>query len=312
MDWQYPLGLTTQSTPLDCALAYAKLNYRVFPVIDKIPWIRGWPWRATVNEAILREWWAIKPQSDVGWALPNVIVALDLDVNNDKRGFLDFKKVDGRYPLHVETPTALTKSGGYHLFFGVEPGRIGNSNGKHGRAIDVKTKGGYVVLPTPLNGRQWLKPPGATPKQSAPKWLLKEYRPPEPMPMLPQVTAGEHTLYGEDQLRRLRLRIINAGRGQRDQDRNKYAFMIGQYVGGGELEANDAYEQMLTAALAQDWTDQRWTTANVTRRVSQAFNAGIKRPRNAAWDRMETQQQIHDAAAAAYAAYATTEEDDVG
>ena len=77
---------------------------------------------------------------------------------------------DAGLPYLVDcTPRALTPRGGSHIFYrGVVPSRIGVLPG-----IDIKSEGGYVVLP-PAPGRSWEveASPWDAEILPAPRWLL--------------------------------------------------------------------------------------------------------------------------------------------
>jgi hypothetical protein len=293
--WRYPPGIDAALTPLDCALAYARAHFRVFPynvtTADKRPHIKGWPTRATTDATILSEWWPRWPQADVGWPVPNGTVAVDLDVKNGNDGIADFIKLDGRRPLDIETPIARTKSGGLHLFFAVEKNVVGNSAQRHGRAIDIRTTHvdgqghrtcGPVVLPTPLNGRTWIKPPSSVAKANAPQWLYDQYYKTTPLPLAPRKTATAHTLFGAAELERLCLRIMNAPHGRRDVTRNASIYSIAQYVAGGEMEEADAWASALKAAHAQSSYGDPIDPRQIDYQARRSWAEGMKRPLNQA------------------------------
>jgi putative DNA primase/helicase len=289
--WSYPPGIADAKTRLDCALAYADAGFRVFPynvtTADKRPHIKGWPDRATTDETILTEWWPRWPQADVGWPVPNGTVAIDLDVKNGNDGIKDFIELDGRCPFDIETPIARTRSGGLHLFFAVERNVVGNSAQRHGRAIDIRTTHidahgnktcGPVVLPTPLNGRVWLKPPLSVAKAQAPGWLIEQYYKVEPLSVSPMRIAARHTAYGRRELERLCWRIKNAPHGRRDVTRNGAIFSIAQYVAGGEMEESDAWAAALEAAHAQPSYGDPVDPRQIDYQARRSFAQGLRRP----------------------------------
>jgi hypothetical protein len=289
--WSYPPGIADAKTPLDCALAYADAGFRVFPynvtTADKRPHIKGWPTKATTDPTTLGDWWPRWPQADVGWPVPNGTVAIDLDVKNGNDGIKDFIELDGRCPFDIETPIARTRSGGLHLFFAVEKNVVGNSAQRHGRAIDIRTTHidehghttcGPVVLPTPLNGRVWLKPPLSVAKAQAPEWLLREYYKLEPLPLSPMPIAATHTQFGRIELERQCWRIRNAPHGRRDTTRNGAIFSIAQYVAGGEMEESDAWAAALEAAHAQPSYGDPVDPRQIDYQARRSWAQGMQRP----------------------------------
>ena len=164
---------------------------------------------------------------------------------------------------------------------------VGNSVGRHGRAIDIRAtfddgdgepKHGQVVLPTPLNGRVWLKPPLATPKAAAPQWLYDQYSRTTPPPLAPAMVAKAHTLFGAAELERLCWRIRNAPHGRRDTLRNALIFSIAQYVAGGEMEESDAWAAALEAAHAQPSYGDPVDHKQIDYQALRSWRDGMKRP----------------------------------
>ena len=157
--------------PVDWALAYVAADMSVFPVgANKRPLVPQGLHAASTAEAVIRSWWASWPHADIGWAVPANVVVLDLDVGKIGNGLKDFIAHEGRQPDDVPTPQASTPSGGRHLVYAANGAAYRNNVRVNGATIDLRTAGGYVVLPAGSNGRAWLKPL-ATPLAQAPKWI---------------------------------------------------------------------------------------------------------------------------------------------
>ena len=97
-----------------------------------------------------------------------------------KGGDDSLQELEAQYGSLPKTIEVLTGKGGRHFYFQYPGGAIGNSNGKLGPGLDIKTDGGYVVAPTsihPDTGRtyEWegAHHPDEVPPASAPQWLLK-------------------------------------------------------------------------------------------------------------------------------------------
>lgn len=190
-DWQSPL-----LTPLHAALAYAAHGLRLFPAwwmredgrcacgkqdcyspgkhpIGKVA-PHGFK-DATDDLATIRAWWMRYPKANICWALPPDVVVVDEDPRNGG-DLLDL-------PLTFQerlTRTSMTGGGGRHLLYRVDP----PSDGEHyicgsiAPGIDVKTHGGYILLP-PSNHKsghryQWSEElgPGDVAIAAAPPALL--------------------------------------------------------------------------------------------------------------------------------------------
>jgi hypothetical protein len=304
--WSYPPGIDAAKTGLDCALAYAAAHFRVFPynvtTADKHPHIKGWPTLATTDASILSEWWSQWPQADVGWPVPKRIVVVDLDVKHGGHGIEDFVSIDGRDPLSVATPISRTPSGGLHLFFSVEPGLVCGRDlrRRHGLDIDLKTHVGFIGLPTPRNGRTWIKSPLDVAKANAPAWVLElGKRAEQPRPAEPHV-ATETSAWGRAELMKFMERIIGAPQsGNQDNMRTSIAYLVGGYVAGGEMEENEARDALLRAAAYQPTYGSPWKwsgASGVRQRTLNAFERGKRHPRSRASDWGEDLARIMDEA----------------
>lgn len=130
------------TTTLDYALRYASFGWPVLPVQPraKVPLGgRGYA-HATLDEVVIRQWWAVWPDANIGIALaPAGLAAIDIDPRN------------GGTPDAVDIPaggtlTAKTGGGGLHLLTRVQDGA--NLPGKLGAGIDLKHKGYILVEPS--------------------------------------------------------------------------------------------------------------------------------------------------------------------
>ncbi len=147
----------------DWALAYAAARMPVFPAnAKKEPIGKLCPngvKDATTDETVIRSWWARWPHADAAWAVPAAIVVVDLDCRRGDNGVRDFAgREAGVHPDDVDTPQASTPTGGRHLVYAANGAVYRNNVRINGWAIDLRTAGGYIVLPGAANGRAWLKP----------------------------------------------------------------------------------------------------------------------------------------------------------
>ncbi len=142
------------------ALRYALAGWRVLPLQPggKAPLTAHGVHDASSDPETIGEWWQRWPAANIGLALDNAHVVLDVDLRHGG-------KLEDVYKLGVDvdaTPVQRTWSGGWHVllekpvsmaFAGKVPGVPG---------IDVKTDGGYIVAaPSMIDGKpyRWERDP---------------------------------------------------------------------------------------------------------------------------------------------------------
>lgn len=133
---------------LDHALEYAAKGWAVFPCkLDKSPYTTHGHKDATTIRETITAWWTKWPDASIGWALPADIVVIDIDIKHDEGKYGDETMSDwveqhGDMP---ETVISLTGGGGLQYFFTTDKPAKCTTNLLP--SVDVRTKGGYVVLP---------------------------------------------------------------------------------------------------------------------------------------------------------------------
>jgi Bifunctional DNA primase/polymerase, N-terminal/Primase C terminal 2 (PriCT-2) len=107
---------------------------------------------ASTDEQSIRRWWREHPDAGIGMptGAKSGMIVIDIDSKNGKDGTLALRKLQHLAPL-PKTTTALTPSGGKHLYF-KDPGGIRSSTDKLGVGVDVRGAAGYVVLPPSHDG----------------------------------------------------------------------------------------------------------------------------------------------------------------
>lgn len=158
------------SVLLDAAQAYAALRWPVFPVREKLPLTPHGFHDARIDPCGVVALFRANPNADgIGVSTgPAHLVVLDLDEKPGLSG-RDTMREAGFPWLEVDAPRARTPRGGEHIFF------TGSTKSRNGAllGVDVKSLGGYVVLP-PSPGRTWYV--GTSPFELAPPpapgWLL--------------------------------------------------------------------------------------------------------------------------------------------
>jgi hypothetical protein len=255
------------------ALAYAAYGFPIFPVsADKTPLVEHGFKDASTDSGVIKGWWRRYPFPDPAWALPPNVVVADLDEKRGKHGLVDFERLEGVDPRDVVTPIASTPSGGMQLFFDAAGKTYGNKIVIGGTGIDVRTLGGYVVLPAPNNGREWIRRLSTTPMLPAPAWLACAVKQP-PRKLAAAASIPSNRSFAFQALRRACAIIIAAERGSRDETRHRQCFAIGALISAGVLDYEIALGALCAAAQemvgADDWP-------NLDARVEYSVRRGME------------------------------------
>ena len=180
-------------TPLDHALAYAALGWRVIPIEPGHKYPRGvpdWPTKATTDANRIRKYWTLHPDHGVGIVCEGsglFVIDIDSYAGGDE-GWADLEAAYGPVPDTVE---AITGRNGRHLYFQQpDDGGPPITNAAHAMppGVDVRGHGGFVVAAPsihPLTGQAYAweiehDPLQGHPVAQAPGWLLHLLRTPAP------------------------------------------------------------------------------------------------------------------------------------
>jgi len=170
---------------LDTALAYTRLGIRVVPIKPghKYPGIDNWQNLATDDTDVVTSWWAGDYKTyGIGIATGRTkhgqIFVVDVDDRDEYRGSDTLHDLEQRYGALPETVTAITGTGGQHLYF-YSPVEVRNDAGSRlGVGLDIRGEGGQVLAAPTLhpNGKQYQWVDGMSPldrkPSDAPQWLL--------------------------------------------------------------------------------------------------------------------------------------------
>ncbi len=153
------------SSMKDEALSLARKGYAVFPCRpnSKQPLHMGSFHDATVDEFQIVSWWDACPDANIGMypaaGYMGDLLIVDADIKKD---------VDGRdaitYAPDTYPPTLIvsTPSGGEHHYYGLPEGvKVQSSAGRLGDGLDVRSHGGYVLMPpSVVDGKpyEWVNP----------------------------------------------------------------------------------------------------------------------------------------------------------
>jgi hypothetical protein len=179
----------------DAALRYAELGWAVLPIapgwkLPAIPKFEGGNgvYDATTDSALIRARGLKYPNANLGIACgeKSWIVVLDVDPRNGGDASIRALAAGGK--TFPKSPRARTGNGGWHLVFQWVAG-IGNSNGRLGRGVDVKSSGGYfIAAPSwtrsskdgPGGLYRWEVSPFELAPPAMPGWMLEILRPRPP------------------------------------------------------------------------------------------------------------------------------------
>jgi hypothetical protein len=133
---------------IEAAAHYVALGFKVIPLKprSKEPMTKHGVHDATDDADVLGEWARQSPDANiaVGCGPASGITAIDEDKH--KGGDESLKALEAKHGELPPHPISQTPQGGYHHYFAHDP-RIGNSVEALAKGLDVKSKGGYVVLP---------------------------------------------------------------------------------------------------------------------------------------------------------------------
>ena len=150
-----------ENVMLTAALGYAKLGWRVFPLLalsdsgdcecgpdcdrpGKHPAIKRWPIEATTDPEKITAWWTENPARGIGIATGEESDLTVLDVDGEE-GVAELAKLAGPEGMPI-TPTVQSRPGHLHYYFRFKAG-VKSSAKKLGAHLDTRSEGGYVVAP---------------------------------------------------------------------------------------------------------------------------------------------------------------------
>lgn len=151
--------MTRQS---EAAVDYVKRGWAVFPLVerDKIPAVQGGFKAATHDLEQIEAAWRVRPSMNVGIATGSasnglVVIDLDVDPNKGEDGLETLRLWEREHGDLPETVTAITGSGGMHLYYICNTPIACSVDNEKG--VDIRGDGGYVVAPPSVhpNGRAY-------------------------------------------------------------------------------------------------------------------------------------------------------------
>lgn len=242
---------------------------------------------ATRDELMVTAWWTRWPLANIGLPAGDNGLAI-LDVDPDKGGAESLDKLKtylaGRAQPLPKTLTAITGSGGCHLYFQAPEGGIKSDSNVFGpdmAGLDTRGRGGYVVAP-PSNhasGRpyEW---PDFLGQDMAP-WpdILSNLMAPPKLPIPTQSTRPAGTVVEGDRYAQAAMdaeieRVRSTREGGRNAALNQAAFSLGQLIAGGMLDRATVGDALLAAARSIGLSE-----AEAIKTIRSGFRSGASSPR---------------------------------
>ncbi|MBI5862773.1 MAG: DUF3987 domain-containing protein [Rhodocyclales bacterium] len=164
---------------IDFAVRYARRGFRILPCHphSKAPLCEHGAKDATTDEAVIRDWFQRLPHAGVGMALDG-LVAVDVDVRDDKRGAETFDALVAKHGALPDGPVQRTRSGGWHYLLKAREGA--SYPGTAGADVDLKHGPHCYICVEPTPNYTWLdeldpwRPDVEIPE--APRWLERTSR----------------------------------------------------------------------------------------------------------------------------------------
>ena len=279
------------------AIAYAKRAYRIFPCwpLDKTPIGKAVPHGfkdATDDPVIVASWWRQYPQALIGTPTGRDagVAVFDIDVKDGKNGFETL--VDLGLTELPKTPMVRTRTGGMHLYLKPPGDRlISNSVGLIGSGLDWRGEGGYVILPGPGSGYEWLEGTRDLPLAEIPAVIMPK---PRVEPIIgPARTCDRLTEYGKRKLFEAVENILAAPNGEQESTLTWQVRLIGRMASSGDIPADFALKYLLLEiaggddkemplkSYAKSVTGERrrpWDRARLRAKIAGAFARGLALP----------------------------------
>jgi Bifunctional DNA primase/polymerase, N-terminal/Primase C terminal 1 (PriCT-1) len=135
---------------------------------------------ATTDSATVLAWWTRWPHANIGGRTGDTFDALDVDPR--KGGDEALRELEVRHGALPPTWRSRTGGGGQHICFQPVPG-LRNSAGRLGPGLDIRGKGGYIILPGSAHvsggAYEWqleFHPEEGTPLAPMPAWMIERLR----------------------------------------------------------------------------------------------------------------------------------------
>jgi P4 family phage/plasmid primase-like protien len=220
---------------------------------------------ATTDPEIITGWWTRNPTANVGIATAlSGLYVVDVDSHGTRKD--GTPKVGGESWAALtagrtvpQTYTVRTQSGSTHLYFQMPTPPLRNTASKLAPDIDTRGNGYVVAPPSTVNGNPYVVI-DSSPVAVLPDWIAellrpapRVHRPPTP-PNGPQpVHAPADEVMGR--IRQLADELGSTPDGYGNETAARIAFMVGGYVGAGQVDETTAVGVLLDAIAGWGYAD---------------------------------------------------------
>jgi hypothetical protein len=269
------------------ASKYGHLTWLVFPLAPgaKVP-MKGTDGfkSATADRAQISAWSRAHPDANIAAATgaKSGIIVIDLDPRSGSDATL--RKLAEAGKRLTNTVTAVTPRGGNHLYYAYDPRvRVSRANAL-GPGIDIKTDGGYIVLPpswwSEVNAAyRWLAPPRGNCLPSLPRWVIEALKPPaqQMRQSMKSIDLGDLKGYRRQAMADLDTAMRSMAQLQdgRHDAPFKVAAQLGKYVFHNLLTEADL-ESAVLSACAANGALMKYTPADIKSKIRR----GLEKARN--------------------------------
>jgi hypothetical protein len=200
---------------------------------------------ATSDARTVREWWTAHPGANIGMATGRGVDVLDVDGPTGEESLAAL--VARRWPLPATVEVKTSR--GRHIYFLAGGWPCGAS--RLAPKLDTRGRGGYVLLPPSVHPDgsiyAWS---GEKECAAAPAWLTQLLLRPVVAPSPPRPVVRHRSRYAEAALESATATVRTTPEGKRNETLNREAFGIGQLVAAGAINAGDAEDELVDAAMS--------------------------------------------------------------
>ncbi|MBA3756639.1 MAG: bifunctional DNA primase/polymerase [Nitrosomonas sp.] len=170
---------------LNTAIDLAKMGFHIFPLREnsKLPLIKDFPNKATMDIEIIKDWWIdpiMETENDYNIGISTTkfgdnegLVVIDVDNKGTKKGDETLETLDMLGKELPPTMVQTTPTWGTHRIYRHKEALKQGVN-VLGNGLDIRSKGGYIVgAGSTLEGKEYYKSLGTEIAQ-APEWLVSQ------------------------------------------------------------------------------------------------------------------------------------------
>jgi hypothetical protein len=168
-----PFSRVTQLSLKEAAIGYARMGWRVHPLVNKgkKPLLKGWQKQATTSEETISKWWLRWPNANIGITTGEKSGVFAVDIDPGHGGKESLNNLFDEHGRFENTACQRTGSGKHYLFRCDGPVKTRTNAPAPG--IDIRGNGGYIVAAPSIhaNGNLYRWEVDPSNLLNAPQWL---------------------------------------------------------------------------------------------------------------------------------------------